>query len=317
MSAVLSPQPAEPTSPATSPGATHAPRFATLHELVNEGGSCEYWRGWAASSPSLPWHPCTPGSGTQRSLQVDSGPAGKLSLEGAGGRLSPTRPLQEGLGQRHNGGKLLGLLGTLPLTPDGWTGLLDAARTIPPRQRRCDRLRLWLRQRTERGRSSCPPGSPWGGYRCWPAVGWSASALLTASPSSWLTWLAGIPTSWGQDTGGISHGPPRPPKPCRENSREPRARHVAESFRQTGCRPQAFCEWETSQSNGFRVAQSPRTRGAVSACGFGDGSARGPGPGRRSPPSPCAFWGRVAVYGATVWLWKTSLLQKVSNLQEA
>ena len=198
-------------------------------------------------------------------------------------------------GRGTTGGKPLGLLGTLPPTPDGWTGLLDAARTIPHRQRRCDCLRLWLRQRTERGRSSCPLGSLWGGYRCWPAVGWSASALLTASPSSWLTWLAGIPTSWGQDTGGISHGPPRPPKPCRENSREPRARRVAESFRQTGCRPQAFCEWETSQSNGFRVAQSPCTRGAVSACGFGDGSARGPGPGRHLSPSPCAFWGRVAM----------------------
>lgn len=57
-------------------------------------------------------------------------------------------------------------------------------------------------------------------YRCWPAAGWSASALPTVSPSSWRTWPAGIPTSWGQDRrwrescAGDPSGRESSPGPC-------------------------------------------------------------------------------------------------------
>lgn len=58
------------------------------------------------------------------------------------------------------------------------------------------------------------------GYRCWPAAGWSASALRTASPSSWPRWPADILTSWGrEDTVSVtqqSPGPWRGRQPARQ-----------------------------------------------------------------------------------------------------
>lgn len=90
-------------------------------------------------------------------------------------------------------------------------------------------------------------------YRCWPAAGWSAFALPTTSPSSWRTWPAGIPTSWGRD----------------RRQRESRAGGPQRQGEQPGAPPRGGKAWREPRSSGWPGAQG---RGVA-----------GPRSGRRAP----------------------------------
>lgn len=99
-----------------------------------------------------------------------------------GARIGP-RGQWGGGGLHVAGGPLTRLPGRPPPMDWLWTGGSDRR---PP----CTR---------GRGGRMGEAGRGGGRYRCWPAAGWSASALPTVLPSSWRTWPAGIPTSWGRD----------------------------------------------------------------------------------------------------------------------
>lgn len=152
----------------------------------------------------------------QRGRQKDSRTSGPESREGRGSRgkragavsaLWPEGPLilplyeealeePRGLWRAHPG---LGLVFWWEVKSGvGFTGgaKTDFASTAFERPA----ITVWAPARPEDTRVWLLPapeqrGTGDGGYRCWPAVGWSASALLTASPSSWPTWLSGIPTN--------------------------------------------------------------------------------------------------------------------------
>lgn len=110
----------------------------------------------------------------------------------------------EGLGQSRGGGR--GFWGATRLgmaaRPSPGDRPLRCAGITPPglsKQTRCLGPGPGARAASEEPEPGCrgPARRPGGAHHCWLAAGWSASALPTASPSSWPTWPAGIPTSWG------------------------------------------------------------------------------------------------------------------------